>query len=131
MGGAVRPRLHQRPSDREPRARATAMGGSPRASLVRVYQETASGARADRAALTQVLAGAHRREFNVLCVWSLDRLTREGIGAMVRYLDQLRVAGVRVMSHQEPWLDTGGPVGDLLIAIFAWVAEQERKRIGE
>ena len=34
---------------------------------------------------------------------------------------------------QEPWLDTVGPVRDLLLAIFSWVAEQERdgpKRVG-
>jgi len=36
-----------------------------------------------------------------------------------------------VLSHQEPWLDTGGPVGELILAIFAWVAKQERERIGE
>lgn len=26
---------------------------------------------------------------------------------------------------------TGGPIGDLLVAIFAWVAKQERERIGD
>jgi DNA invertase Pin-like site-specific DNA recombinase len=96
-----------------------------------VYADTASGARNDRAALAAVLAGAHRREFGVLLLWALDRLTREGIGATARYLEQLRSAGVRVMSYQEPWLDTGGPVGDLLGAVFAWVAKQERVRLGE
>ena len=50
---------------------------------------------------------------------------------MVGYVDQLRAAGIRVLSHQEPWLDTGGPVGELVLAIFAWVARQERERIGE
>ncbi len=99
--------------------------------VMNIYTDTTSGARADRTALAQVLAGAHRREFDVLLIWSLDRLSREGIGAMARYIEQLRAAGIRVMSHQEPWLDTGGPVGDLLIAIFAWVAQQERQRIGE
>ncbi len=99
--------------------------------VVKVYADTASGARSDRAALVAVLAGAHRREFDVLLIWSLDRLSREGIGAMAQYIEQLRAAGTRVMSHQEPWLDTGGPVGDLLVAIFAWVAQQERQRIGE
>ncbi len=99
--------------------------------VVRVYAETASGARRDRAALTKVLAGAHRREFDVLLLWALDRLTREGIGATARYLEQLRAAGVRVMSQQEPWLDTGGPVGELLVAVFAWVAKQEREHLGE
>ena len=50
---------------------------------------------------------------------------------MARYLGQLRAAAIRVMSHQEPWLDTGGPVGELLSAVFAWVVQQERQRIGE
>ena len=99
--------------------------------VVNVYADTASGARGGRVALASVLAGAHRREFDVLLIWSLDRLSREGIGAIARYMDQLRAAGVRVQSHQEPWLDTTGPVGELLIAIFGWVAQQERQRIGE
>lgn len=98
---------------------------------VRVYSDTGSGARSDRAALAAVLAGAHLREFDVLLIWALDRLSREGIGPMVRYMEQLRGAGVRVMSYQEPWLDTGGPIGDLLVAIFGWVAQQERRRLGE
>ncbi len=99
--------------------------------VVRVYRDGASGAKKDRAGLLAALEGAHRREYDVFLIWALDRLSREGIGAMVRYIDQLRAVGVRVMSQQEPWLDTGGPVGELLIAIFAWVAKQERQRIGE
>ena len=39
--------------------------------------------------------------------------------------------GVQVISAREPWLDMGGPVRPLLIAIFGWVAEQERIRIVE
>ncbi len=99
--------------------------------VVAVYADTMSGARSDRAALVAVLNAAHRREFDVLLVWALDRVSREGIGRMVGYVEQLRVAGIRVLSHQEPWLDTGGPVGELVLAIFAWVAKQERERIGE
>lgn len=75
--------------------------------VVRVYAETASGARADRSALAAPLAATHRREFDTLLVWSLDRLSREGIGAMARYMDQLRAAGVRVLSHREPWVHGG------------------------
>ena len=88
-----------------------------------------SGARSDRAALAGVLTAAHRREFDVLLVWALDRVSREG--RLVGYVGQFRAAGIRVLSHQEPWLDTGGPVGELVLAIFAWVAKQERDRIGE
>lgn len=96
-----------------------------------VYADTASGTRNDRVALKAVLMGAHRREFGVLLVWALDRLSREGIGPMLRYLDQLHAAGVRVMSHQESWVDTSSPVWDLLVAVFAWVAQQEHQRIAE
>jgi DNA invertase Pin-like site-specific DNA recombinase len=39
--------------------------------------------------------------------------------------------GVQVISVREQWLDTSGPVRSLLIAIFSWVAEQERLRISE
>ena len=100
--------------------------------IVRVYADSMTGARHDRAGLTQVLEGAHRREFDVLLVWALDRLSREGIGPMQKYLDRLRDVGIRIMSHEESWLDTSpGPVGDLLVAVFAWVAQQERRRISE
>jgi len=110
--------------ERELRAWADRLG----LEKVRVYAETASGARGDRAALAQVLAGAHRREYDTLLIWALDRLSREGIGAMARYLEELKRVGVRVMSYREPWLDTAGPVGELLVAVFAWVASQERAR---
>jgi DNA invertase Pin-like site-specific DNA recombinase len=32
---------------------------------------------------------------------------------------------------KETWLDTGSPVRSLLVAIFSWVAEQERARLVE
>ena len=38
---------------------------------------------------------------------------------------------MRVVSVRESWLDTGSPVRSLLIAIFSWVAEQERARLIE
>ena len=81
--------------------------------------------------LNQVLIAAHRREFDVLLIWALDRVSREGIGRMVGYVEQLGAAGIRLVSHQELWLDTGGPVVELVLAVFAWVAKHERERIGE
>ena len=43
-------------------------------------------------------------------------------------LDRLDVP---VLSVREGWLDTSGPVRPLLVAIFGWVAEQERTRLIE
>jgi DNA invertase Pin-like site-specific DNA recombinase len=43
----------------------------------------------------------------------------------VRDLDHL---GVQLISVREPWLDTTGPTRALLVAIFSWVAQQEREQ---
>jgi DNA invertase Pin-like site-specific DNA recombinase len=52
------------------------------------------------------------------------------VGAMQTVLELDRL-GVRVISLKEPWLDTTSPVRPLLVAVFGWVAEQERLRISE
>jgi hypothetical protein len=41
----------------------------------------------------------------------------------VHYKDALALdsAGVQIVSVREPWLDTGGPVRNLLLAICSWV----------
>lgn len=102
---------------------ATARGWT----LVSVYEEQVSAAKA-RPQLRRLLNDAHRRAFGVLLVWSLDRLGRSMTGNVqtVLTLDQL---GVRVVSFREPWLDSQGPVRELLVAIFGWIAQQEREQL--
>jgi DNA invertase Pin-like site-specific DNA recombinase len=75
-----------------------------------------------------MMAEAKRGRFDVLIVWSLDRFGRSLAGNVADVLAFDR-AGVQLVSVREPWLDTGGR--DLLLAIFSWVAEQERRRLGE
>jgi len=99
--------------------------------VVAEYVDQASGAKADRSALHRLLKDAHTRRFDTVRIWALDRLSREGIAPMLRYLEQFEAAGVRVLSLRESWLDTKSPVTPLLIAVLAWVAEQERARIRE
>ncbi len=98
--------------------------------VVEVFEETGSGAARRRPVLQAMLEAAHRRAFDVVLVWSLDRLGRTMLEVLeaVRRLD---VAGVELLSVREPWLDTGGPARGLLLAIFAWVAEWERGRLVE
>ncbi|MCP3139907.1 recombinase family protein [Pyxidicoccus sp. QH1ED-7-1] len=59
-------------------------------------------------------------------VVALDRLGRSmsGIIATVRELDRV---GCAVVSLRESWLDTGGPARELLLAVFGWVAQEERR----
>lgn len=106
---------------------ASRLGGE----VITEYIDHASGAKGDRKALLTLFEDAHKRKFDVLLIWALDRISREGIVKMTSYLETFKRYGVRVLSHQEPWLDTSGPVSELLTAIFGWVASQERARIKE
>lgn len=77
-----------------------------------------------------MMTDAKRGAFDVLLVWSLDRLGRSMAGNVNDAL-ALDSAGVKLISVREPWLDTGGPVRNLLLAVFSWVAEQELRRLVE
>lgn len=101
-------------------------------TLVHTYVDITSGGSANRPDFQQMLEDARMRKFDIILVWSLDRFSREGINNTLAYLNKLKAHGVSIKSLQEPWLDTSeSGMGDLLIAIFSWVAEQERKRISE
>ena len=93
-----------------------------------VFEETVSAVARHRPAWERLQRGAHLGDFQAVVVFALDRLGRSMIGNVqdVLALDHL---GVQVISVREPWLDTGGPVRNLLVAIFSWVAEQERARL--
>lgn len=96
------------------------------------YVDMASGGSSDRVHFLAMLKAADQRQFDLLLIWSLDRLSREGISNTLGYLERLKRAGVAVKSLQESWLDTRDEgIGQLLLAIMAWVAQQERRRILE
>lgn len=100
--------------------------------MVEVYVDKASGGNGDRKNFLRMLEDADKHKFNLLLVWSLDRISREGIPNTLGYIKRLKNNGVAIKSLQESWLDTRDEgIGELLISIFAWVAQQERKRIIE
>ena len=95
--------------------------------VVAEYVEKISAVRA-RTKFDAMMRDAHEGRFDVLLIWALDRFGRSMIGNMQAVLELDR-RGVEVVSVREPWLDTGGAVRPLLIAIFSWVAEQERAQV--
>ncbi len=99
--------------------------------IVALYVDNASGKRGDRPKFQQMLDEASRREFDVLVFWSLDRLTREGALATLRYLEQLTGYGIGYRSFTEAYLDSVGPFRDAVIAILGCIARQERQRLSE
>jgi len=111
----------------------TAGGRAPRPrsgyKVFTSYEEEASAAK-KRPEHERMMKDAKRGAFQVLVIWALDRFGRSMTGNLADVLELDRV-GVQVVSVRESWLDTGSPVRTLLLAIFSWLAEQERVRIGE
>ncbi len=67
-----------------------------------------------------------------MLVWALDRLSREGVEAMLGILRQFREQGAMVWSLRESWTETSDPrMAELLGAIFAWMAAEESRRRSE
>src|SRR5512137_2557985 len=94
-----------------------------------VYEEVESAVK-HRPVLERMLADARAGRIQAVAVVALDRLHRSMTGAINTVLEFDRL-GVQVMSVRESWLDTSGPVRPLLVAIFGWVAEQERATLVE
>jgi DNA invertase Pin-like site-specific DNA recombinase len=95
------------------------------------YVDERSGKNGDRPQFKRMLDAASRREFDVLLFWSLDRLTREGALATLKYLELLTSYGVGYRSFGEAYLDSVGPFRDAVVAILGCIARQERQRISE
>jgi DNA invertase Pin-like site-specific DNA recombinase len=85
----------------------------------------------DRAAFIKLFDSASRREFDVVLVWALDRFSREGIAQTFAHVDKLASYKVMFESLTEPQFRNTGPTGELMMAIAAWIAKQERIRISD
>ncbi len=92
--------------------------------------EAVSGAKTKRLALDRLMADAHRRAFDVVLVWKLDRLGRS-LSHLIQLVEQLGSLGVDLVSLGDPGLDTTSPHGRLIFAVMGAVAEFERDLIRE
>jgi len=97
------------------------------AGCQKIYQEIASGAKAQRPQLEQMLS--QLRSGDVLVVWKLDRLGRS-LTHLVQLVNQLLEQDVGLQSLNDP-IDTTSAQGRLMFNIFASLAEFERELIRE
>jgi DNA invertase Pin-like site-specific DNA recombinase len=95
------------------------------------FVDRETGKHANRSAFQAVFEAASRREIDVVLVWALDRFTREGVAETFLHIKKLLDYGVQFESLTEAHFRTTGPAGELMIAIAAWIAKQERVRISE
>lgn len=93
----------------------------------KIFQEKASGAKADRPELAKLLE--HVREGDTVVIWKLDRLGRS-LSHLVELVSELESKGIGLISLNDP-VDTTTAQGRLVFRIFASLAEFERELIRE
>ena len=94
---------------------------------VRVFEDAASGARAERPGLAEALD--YVRDGDVLVVWKLDRLGRS-LSHLIETVAALEAKGVGFRSLTEA-IDTTTPGGRLVFHMFGALGEFERDLIRE
>jgi DNA invertase Pin-like site-specific DNA recombinase len=99
--------------------------------IVAEYADRVSGKSANRDAFKQLFEDASKRNFDVVLVWALDRFTREGVYETFDHVHRLASHGIQFESYTEAHFRTTGPAGELMLAVAAWIAKQERQRISD
>ena len=98
-----------------------------KAGCERLFEDTASGAKADRTGLAALLASL--RAGDTVIIWRLDRLGRS-LKDLIQLVEQLDAARVGLRSVQEN-IDTASIGGRLVFHLFGALAEFERNLIRE
>jgi len=88
-----------------------------------------SGAKEKRPQLDRLMADAHRRRFDVVVVWSFDRMARS-VSHLLRALETFNALGIAFVSLREQ-IDTSTPAGKMVFTVLGAVAELERSLIAE
>lgn len=96
------------------------------AGAEKVFQETVSGAHADRKQLARLLAQLEAGD--VVLITRLDRLARS-LRDLLNILDTMTAKGAKFRSLAEGWADTTTPQGRLLVTLLGGFAEFERSLI--
>jgi DNA invertase Pin-like site-specific DNA recombinase len=98
--------------------------------IVNEFSDTGfSGAKDSRPALDKMLRSARRREFDVLLVWKLDRLSRS-LRHLVNLLSEFESIGLSLASLTDA-IDFTTPQGKLMFALVSAFGEFERSLIRE
>ena len=90
-----------------------------------VFEEVGSAVK-QRPVFDSMMDAARRGEIRTVAVVALDRLGRSMLG-ILKTVDELASVGCAVVSLRESWMDTAGPLRDVLTALVGWMSQEERR----
>jgi DNA invertase Pin-like site-specific DNA recombinase len=88
-----------------------------------------SGSKEKRPELDRLMGDAHKRHFDVVCVWRFDRFARS-VSHLLKALETFKALGIDFVSFSEQ-MDTSTPAGKMVFTVLGAVAELERSLIVE
>ena len=124
----------QRPRPGEPTAATRQWCTDAGHTVMHEYVDHESGRKnaKGRKQFAQLFEDAHKRKFDCVLFWALDRFTREGMTPTIGYLQRLASYGVSFHSYTEAHLSTDNElVGNILLAVMSSLAKVKSQKIGE
>jgi DNA invertase Pin-like site-specific DNA recombinase len=101
-------------------------------TVVEVFKDHGISGKYDedkRPALKRLLNGVHKKDFDIVAAWSVDRLGRS-LQHLLGFLAELKAKSVDLYLHQQG-VDTSTPAGKALFQMLGVFAEFERAMIVE
>lgn len=95
------------------------------------YTEIVSGKETKRKEYDQMFKDAHKKLFDGVLFWSLDRFSRSGTLFTLQKLKELDNLNIFWHSYQDLYISTAGEWKDVIISIMSTLAKIERQRISE
>jgi len=95
------------------------------------YKDIISGKEDKRPRYDDMFNDAHKKLFDVVLFWALDRFSRSGTLFTLQKLKELDNLGIKWHSYQESYFSSIGEFKDVVISIMATLAKIERQKISE
>lgn len=101
--------------------------GNSGGEFVKKYEDKLTGSNTKRPGLQEMLLDARKRKFDIVLVWSIDRLGRN-VKDLVLTLDDFKNRGIGLISYTQG-IDTTGPFGEAMYTMLSAVAQMEHTGI--
>lgn len=100
--------------------------------IYREYVDVISGKEESRPEYDELFRDAHKKLFDLVLFWSLDRFSRSGTLFTLQKLKELENLNIGWHSYQEPFVNTDNELTkNVVIALLSSIAKLERERISE